>query len=195
MLKSELRKKYLEKRKTLSMDEVLSLSDKIFQNFMTHFAPKKGDSIHIFLSIDKFKEVSTTNFIQQALTCGFRLFVPKMIDGKLISLSLTSETILETNSWGIQEPVGEEDSGEKDFNYVITPLLYCDKSGNRVGYGKGFYDGLFHSLPKSTKKIGVGFFSPNEEVSDATSYDVKLNYLINPDEIVSFGTGEEGIGF
>ena len=31
----------------------------------------------------------------------------------------------------------------KYFDYVVTPLLYSDDKGNRVGYGKGFYDAFF----------------------------------------------------
>jgi 5-formyltetrahydrofolate cyclo-ligase len=35
---------------------------------------------------------------------------------------------------------------ETVFDYVITPLLYCDSFGNRVGYGKGFYDQFFQTI-------------------------------------------------
>ncbi|HAO28766.1 MAG TPA: 5-formyltetrahydrofolate cyclo-ligase, partial [Chryseobacterium indologenes] len=48
--------------------------------------------------------------------------------------------------------------------YVITPLLYCDRKGNRVGYGKGFYDGLFQNVLSETKKIGVNYFDPDEYI-------------------------------
>ena len=37
MLKKNLREKYLEKRKTLSIDEVNFLSDKIFEKFILQF--------------------------------------------------------------------------------------------------------------------------------------------------------------
>lgn len=74
----------------------------------------------------------------------------------------------------------------EEFDYVITPLLYCDVLGNRVGYGKGFYDRLFQNIHPKTVKIGVNYFSPNEIVADCNWYDVKLDYLVTPTEVLSF---------
>jgi 5-formyltetrahydrofolate cyclo-ligase len=87
------------------------------------------------------------------------------------------------------EPVSNQSSGEKNFDYVITPLLYCDRTGNRVGYGKGFYDGFFESLSQSSKKIGVNYFSPDETIDDIWEYDIALDYLVTPTEVLSFLAG------
>ena len=73
-----------------------------------------------------------------------------------------------------------------DFDYVLTPLLYCDRSGNRVGYGKGFYDGFFETVNSKTLKIGLNFFGPNEIIDDIWKNDIPLDYLITPTEVLSF---------
>lgn len=59
MLKSELREIYLNRRKSLSDDEVKELSYQIFQNFISEFSLKEGQSLHCFLPIQKFKEIDT----------------------------------------------------------------------------------------------------------------------------------------
>lgn len=61
---------------------------------------------------------------------------------------------------GISEPVSNEDSEVLDFDYVITPLLYCDHKGNRVGYGKGFYDGFFEIVSENSKKSELIILTP-----------------------------------
>ena len=189
MLKSELRKIYKEKRLALSEDKVNFLSGQILKKFDEKFQISEHEKIHLFLSMYKFKEIDTQLFIGYFFERKVRLFVPKMIGKSLISIELTSETVLEENSWGICEPVSSIDSGIKDFDYVITPLLYCDSKGNRVGYGKGFYDHFFAEINKSAKKIGVNYFPPNETIDDVESTDIPLDYLLTPTEALSFGNG------
>ncbi|SHK92011.1 5-formyltetrahydrofolate cyclo-ligase [Chryseobacterium contaminans] len=191
MLKAELRKKYMQQRKALSHDEAFLLSEKIFQNFITYFKPHAGQKIHIFIPIQKFNEIDTQIFINYFLAQNIRVYVPKIVADKLINIEVFSNTLFETNSWGISEPVSNEDSGEVDFHYVITPLLYCDRNGNRVGYGKGFYDGLFQSISPETKKIGVNYFDPDDSIDDVWENDIPLDYLVTPTEVLSFLSGLE----
>ena len=69
---------------------------------------------------------------------------------------------------------------------MITPLLYCDNQGNRVGYGKGFYDSLFENMSSTAQKIGVNFFNPDEIVDDVWEGDIPLDYLVTPTVVLSF---------
>ena len=109
-----------------------------------------------------------------------------MMDEKLISIEVNPETQFLKNSWDIFEPESNEDSGITDFDFVITPLLYCDHNGNRVGYGKGFYDELFKNIEQNSLKIGVNFFSPYETIEDIWENDIPLDYLITPTEVLAF---------
>lgn len=189
MEKSEIRKRYLEKRKSMSKDEVLSLSEKIFENFINYFKPLSGQRIHIFIPIEKFNEIQTDIFIQYFLTHNIQVFVPKIVDTKLISVEIFNETKFETNYWGIPEPVSNKDSQVYDFNFIITPLLYCDSKGNRVGYGKGFYDEFFENISKDSKKIGVNYFDPEFTIDDVWKNDIPLDYLVTLTEVLSFFNG------
>jgi 5-formyltetrahydrofolate cyclo-ligase len=188
MLKSDLRKKYMQKRKVLSSDEAFLLSEKVFKNFIEYFKPFSGQNVHIFIPIIKFNEIDTKVFIDYFLSRNINVFVPKIVDRKLISVQIFNDTSFETNNWGISEPVSNEDSGVSNFNYVITPLLYCDQKGNRVGYGKGFYDAFFASISSESKKIGVNYFNPDEIVDDIYENDIPLDYLVTPTEVLSFLT-------
>lgn len=185
MLKKDLRKIYLEKRMTLSKDEVNFLSEKIFEKFILQFNVIENHKVSIFLPISKFNEINTLEFIKFLWSKKLNVFIPKIIDKDLISVIFTSETVLIQNSWGILEPLSNQNE-ETVFDYVITPLLYCDSFGNRVGYGKGFYDKFFQTINSDAKKIGVNYFAPTDIIDDISELDVKLDYLITPDEILSF---------
>lgn len=185
MKKLELRKKYLEKRKTLSADEVLLLSERIYKNFILQFNVIENQNIHVFLPIEKFNEIDTKFFLEYFWSKNVNVFVPKVKGGEMISVRLTQDTRLEKSSWGIFEPASDENECS-NFDYVITPLLYCDKNGNRIGYGKGFYDDFFSRINQDAKKIGVNFFPPIDFIEDVSESDVQLDYLITPEEILSF---------
>ncbi|MCW1963354.1 5-formyltetrahydrofolate cyclo-ligase [Chryseobacterium viscerum] len=191
MLKAELRKKYTQKRKALSPDEAFLLSEKIFENFIHYFNPQEGEKVHVFIPILARNEIDTQIFIHYFLAKNIRVYVPKIVDDKLINIEIFEDTVFETSRWGISEPVSNEDSDENNFQYVITPLLYCDRKGNRVGYGKGFYDGLFRNVSTDTKKIGVNYFDPDEYVDDVWENDIPVDYLVTPTEVLSFLSGLE----
>lgn len=186
MKKADLRKKYIEYRKNLSKDEVQDLSEKIFNQFLFNFKPSENQLVHLFLPIKKFNEIDTNIFINYFFNNKIRVFVPKIVEKKLISVELKENSVLIENSWGILEPASNEDSGEKKFNFVLTPLLYCDNQGNRVGYGKGFYDEFFKKLHSKTLKVGINYFLPQQKIDDVWEEDIPLDYLVTPTEVLSF---------
>lgn len=186
MKKSDLRKKYLEKRKLLSDIEIFQQSEEIFKKFVEYFKPLPEQKVHIFIPIHKFKEINTQLFTDYFFSRNIKVFVPKIADAKLISVEIFKDTEFVVNQWGISEPISNEDSGITDFDFVITPLLYCDSKGNRVGYGKGFYDEFFESVSRRSKKIGVNYFNPDENIDDIREEDIPLDYLVTPTDVLSF---------
>jgi len=183
--KSELRKIYAEKRKSMSSAEVEDLSKSIFKHFLEAFDMSKVKNVHIFLPIKQKNEVSTWDFIRYFWDKGISVFVPKMVQNEIRTIQLKPDTPLKENGWGILEP---EDDFVEDIKYdiVITPLLYCDNQGNRVGYGKGFYDMFFSKIDHNALKVGVSFFPPVALISDVSEQDVPLDYLVTPTEVLSF---------
>ena len=186
MLKKDLRKKYMDLRKTLSKDEVLSLSQKIFENFVLQFNVVENQKVHIFFPIEKLNEINTKIFINYFFVRNIQVFVPKMVGNMIVSIQIKPDSVFLQNSWGILEPESNENESDA-FDYVITPLLYCDTLGNRIGYGKGFYDKFFAGINLDAKKIGVNYFSPTDSIDDVSLQDVKLDYLVTPTEVLSFG--------
>lgn len=185
LTKEELRSVYKEKRMTLSQDEVNFLSEKMLEQFILQFNVIENQKVNLFLSIEKFNEVNTQIFINYFFDKKLRVFVPKIQNKKLKSVEIFPDSKFEINNWGIKEPIGELFQSI-DFDYVLTPLLYCDGFGNRVGYGKGFYDAFFTDNFNIRKKIGLNFFKPEFIISNISSSDVPLDALITPFETFCF---------
>ena len=95
-------------------------------------------------------------------------------------------TILGRNKYGIPEPIHGQSVSAKQIDAVIMPLLAFDLEGNRVGYGKGFYDRFLNSCRPDIKKIGLSFFEPIDKVIDVNEFDKLLDACITPDKIWEF---------
>lgn len=118
---------------------------------------------------------------------GQQLFYPVMLDGtkrsQIKSVVVHDETIFKTNGYGIEEPIDGIDMIPTEIDLVIVPLIAFDKMGNRVGYGKGYYDRFLKRCRKDCMKIGFSYFEPVEEIEDVNKLDVKLDIVITPDNI------------
>jgi len=185
LTKNELRTLYKAKRMALSQDEVNFLSRKLLEKFILQFNPIENQKVNVFLSIEKFNEVNTQIFIDYFFENKIRVFVPKIKGEKIISVEIFPDSEFEINNWGIKEPVSNMASN-LELDYVLTPLLYCDNFGNRIGYGKGFYDSFFYSYFKIHNKIGLNFFPPKEDIADVFEKDVALDGLILPSGFIDF---------
>lgn len=186
LTKAEIRHIYLDKRKSLESDELKSLSQLITDNFLAAFNLEQKKTVHCFLPIAKFNEINTFPLIEHFLQLGIEVLVPKIINGEMISVKYDRKNQLIENSWGILEPESYIDESANKIDIVITPLLYCDDSGNRVGYGKGFYDQFFAKINADALKVGVNYFKPSQSISDCFLNDIPLDYLVTPVEVLSF---------
>jgi 5-formyltetrahydrofolate cyclo-ligase len=73
---------------------------------------------------------------------------------------LTDNTKIKKNEYNIPEPVDGLEVPAIKIDVVFIPLLAYDKKGNRVGYGKGFYDKFLAECKPETIKIGLSFLNP-----------------------------------
>lgn len=185
LTKKELRSVYKAKRMALSQDEVNFLSQKIFEQFVLQFNVFENQKVNVFLPIGKMNEINTQIFIDYFFDKKLKVFVPKIKGDKMISVEIFPDSDFEINNWGIKEPVSNIDSNV-DLDYVLAPLLYCDRFGNRVGYGKGFYDSFFSGDFGIHNKIGLNFFFPDQDVADVFESDIALDGLITPYNFIDF---------
>lgn len=191
MKKEDIRTFYKEKRSALSphlkskMDDLLLIQ---FQQLLIDI-PSLIMSYSPINNLNEFDPQTITDYCYFK-NPGQQLFYPVMVEGKkhpeIVSVIVDDETIFKTNIYGIDEPIDGIDMFASEIDLVIVPLLSFDKKGNRVGYGKGYYDHFLKKCRKDCIKIGFSYFEPVDEVEDINKFDVKLNFGITPDAIYEF---------
>lgn len=187
MNKAELRQKYKGKRQKLSLEEIEEKSLAIANNLLRLDIWDKT-YFHIFLPIVEQKEVDT-EFILQILAGKDKEIVVSKSDFETREMShflLTDNTKIVKNEYNIPEPVNGLPVPTEMIEVVFVPLLAYDKQGNRVGYGKGFYDKFLSQCKPYVIKIGLSFFEPEEQIEDVLETDVKLDFCLTSKEIIIF---------
>jgi 5-formyltetrahydrofolate cyclo-ligase len=187
MLKKALRTKYKALRKELTEIEIEEKSLAI-ANALLPLPIWDKTYFHIFLSITEHKEVNT-EFILHLLSGKDKEIVISKSDFVTRSMThflLTDNTRIKKNEYNIPEPIDGLEVPSSKIDVVFIPLLAFDKKGNRVGYGKGFYDKFLAECKPATIKIGLSFYEPEELISDVFESDVLLNYCVTPNGIFPF---------
>lgn len=185
MEKNELRKTYKELRAQLTQEQVQDYSLDI-ANQLLRLDIWDFEMYHLFLSIEKHREIQT-EFILHVLQGKDKNVVVSKSNFENYTMShflLTDQTSLQVNKWGIPEPIGDGIViPEKQLDVIFVPLLACDVYGNRIGYGKGFYDRFLKKCRSTAIKIGLSFFHPLKEKIVTSPDDVPLNMIVCPDDV------------
>lgn len=187
MDKKTLRKIYKEKRNQLNENEIEELSLAI-ANQLIPLAIWDKTYYHIFLPIEELKEVNT-EYILQILAGKDKdviLSQSNFESKKMTHFLLTDTTKIKKNKYNIPEPVDGIEVPSSKIDVVFVPLLAYDKHGNRVGYGKGFYDVFLSECKSDVLKIGLSFFDSETIIADVNDRDIKLDLIITPTNSIWF---------
>ena len=191
MFKKEIRLKYKELRSSLTENQIEELSLAIANSVLLLPIWEKT-YFHIFLPIEEQKEVNTEYLLHLLSGKDKEICVSKsdFETLKMTTILLTDNTKIKKNEYNIPEPVdGPDASGEIPSNkmeVVFIPLLAYDKKGNRVGYGKGFYDQFLAECTPETIKIGLSFFEAETFIADVFENDIRLDFCITPKKCYRF---------
>lgn len=186
-MKNKLRLKYKALRSELSSEEIEEKSLEIANNLLK-LPIWEFEYYHLFLSITQKKEVDT-QFILHILQGKDKNVVLGKADftsGEMQHFLLTDTTVIKVNEWNIPEPTSGIPIPQNMLEVVFIPLLAYDLQGNRIGYGKGFYDRFLSKCNPNVVKIGLSFFSPEDQFEELLNTDVAIDFAITPTKIYEF---------
>ena len=186
MDKSTLRILYKDKRDKLSQEDIEALSLDI-ANQSLNLPIWHKTYFHVFLPISNKKEVNTEYLLHILQGRDKSIVVPKaeFDSGKMKHILLQENTVLKKSSYGIPEPVIGIEISPNILEVVFVPLLAYDKKGNRIGYGKGFYDRFLQECNNDCVFIGLSFFEPENTLKNEYQ-DVPLHFCVTPNKLYHF---------
>ncbi len=134
-------------------------------------------------------EISTDILIDKAKSDGKKVALPYCEDesGKMSFYYIKDGTDLIKGSFGIDEPDVNKCERVVDFtdSVAVVPGLCFDKKGNRLGYGKGYYDRFLKNY--SFISIGLCYNSLVINEIPAEEYDRRVDIIVTESEIIRVG--------
>lgn len=144
-----------EQKRKMSQEDIQEKSMCIQNRIYEEIVFQKAEVLYCYVSYNQ--EVMTKPLIHRALEVGKRVAVPKVVGQEMEFFYLNSLDELAPGYQGIEEPTCESIAREEEA-LMILPGLAFDQTGNRVGYGGGFYD-RYLEKHKDTKftRLAVAF--------------------------------------
>ncbi len=185
-MKKNVRKEVLRKRNELSPD-VRAIKDALIKKRLFSLA-EYLDARTIFFYASFRSEVETSDMIKESIERGKRVVLPK-VDRKEHSLSLyeiESAGELTAGYMGIPEPFLPDKrlASLDDVDLVIIPGAGFDFSGNRLGYGAGYYDILLSKRKKKMPVVALAYEEQLVKSIPAEKHDVKVDMIVTDKRVV-----------
>ena len=191
MNKKELRNKIRALRDALSFEERKAKSERIASKVISL---QEFQSANVILLYDAIRrEVETSTLFSEAKRSGKPIFCPRVNGREMDFYLVDEETEFEISKFGIQEPVAESIRrfvpNKEDKIFVVIPGMVFDEEGNRIGYGRAYYDKYLHWLQKQVAiehvcKTALAYecqMVPTGEIENK-SHDVKLDYVVTEEK-------------
>ena len=185
-MKDAIRKQVLGVRNKLSEEEVSCLSERIFLKLKENSF--FNDSINVMVYLDFKHEVKTDTIINYCLQNNKKVYVPICIPEthELCISRITSLDQLQTGHFGIREPFPEHIrlSDSRLLDLVLVPGVAFDASGNRIGFGAGYYDRFLKRLRPDAVKAALAYSFQVVEHVPSDEYDIPADYIVTENNTI-----------
>lgn len=179
--KKAQRQKYKYIRSSISAEEKSSADKRIFESFINSRYFNDFSTFLIYVSFGS--EVDTRVIINFALKNHKRIAVPHCDGGVMTFYEIKSLDDLVIGAYGIPTVDILKSTQITDFSnsLCIVPALAFDRSGNRLGYGGGYYDRFLaeNKLPA----LGLCFDRCIADELPAETFDMKINRILTENNL------------
>lgn len=185
MVKQEVRSNMKELKSKLPESFVLRNSDCISNHLLQTTAYNQCNILFCYVSFNQ--EVITTSILKTALSQKKKVAVPKITGNEMKFFCIESLGDLKPGTLGILEPIttNEVIPSLDAHNLVLVPGLAFDLKKNRIGYGKGYYDGYFIKyveIPMTKIALAYDFQVLNE--LPVEEHDIKVDRILTQTRII-----------
>lgn len=185
MGKSRIRKNMISIRDRYPIDQRAKYDIAIYQNIINSDMYKNNNRFFIYISFRS--EVDTKILILKMLKDKKEVYVPKIdINSNYMeAVRISSLNDLKENQFGTLEPIEYSNiSNPNEIDVLIAPAIAFDIYGNRIGYGKGYYDTYIKRVTHNMLKVGLVYDFQIVDDVNANEYDENMDIIITEKRIL-----------
>ena len=184
MDKGLLRKQILGKRDALSRKEIELRSEAIASSVLLLGSIVRAKTIASYISFGN--EVETRSLLHALGQMGKKIAVPVIENDGIDFAQFASFESLVTGRYKIPEPKIKKKISSGEIDVFLIPAVAFDLHGQRIGFGKGYYDKYFSEHRPKGKRIGLAFELQIVDKIDHEPHDVKMAMLVTEERILNF---------
>ena len=169
----------MDERDSLSQDFINITSKQIQDNLRKVSFFRNAKSVGCYYSIGS--EVRTQDILQEILSSGKELSLPKVVKNDLVFKKITNLSELERGNFSIMEPK-ESCPAVKKIDVIIVPAIALTRDGYRLGYGFGYYDRYLSG--KKSKIIALTYSKQIVRSFPTSERDVIIDCIVTEDEVM-----------
>lgn len=180
-MKKSLREIVLEKRNSLTKNDIREKSKKIKDALLNLDEFKKSKIVMFYVSFNN--EVYTHDMVKESLRRK-TVIVPKLSDNEIEpSIIIDFDQLIPSGKFGILEPIEATKITPKNIQLILVPGIAFDRKGHRIGYGFGYYDKFLRKVPKALK-IGLAFDFQVVEQIPKEWHDMAVDVVVTDNGII-----------
>ena len=187
--KSTVRRLGREQREAMGADVRAEFDRRIATRCLDELDWAAYHNVMVFLPIERRHEINTWPLVEQIFQVwpSVKLYAPRVVGNEIEAVQISPESKYSPDRWGIPEPDGGVVLATRDdLDLVLAPLLGFDGHGQRVGYGRGYFDQFFAANPNA-RRVGLGYESLLlSEGILAEEHDVRLHAVITESQTYLF---------
>jgi 5-formyltetrahydrofolate cyclo-ligase len=170
--KKALRKEIRARLKGLDEDTIKEQSQQVWDRLFSLKEYQEAKSVGLFLSMPN-GEINTDPALLDCMKKGKKIFVPEvgknfeLANMELVQVVMNGNSVNEIfhknwprNKWNIPEPPADMPivtAKPGDIDVLVVPGLAFDRSGDRLGHGKGYYDRFIARMCNETNNAKTPF--------------------------------------
>jgi 5-formyltetrahydrofolate cyclo-ligase len=181
--KSEIRNRIRELRRKQDSSSIIKKSGAIWKFLLSLPEYRKARTIALYASITKEGEVATADIIEGSLAQNKKVYLPKVVSDHLEFFNVKSIEELKEGAFGILEPTGDKVKAEQ-IDLIVLPGIAFDVFGNRLGFGRGYYDRFLKKV-RNASMVALAFDFQIVNRIPSTKSDVRIHKIVTESRIIN----------
>ena len=187
--KARLRDEVRARRAALDPAARTALSEAIAQRVIPLVERLRPEMLAAYFAVRG--EVDVRTILAWADRAGLPVALPAVHDGTTLAFRrYRPQDPLSAGGFGIPAPLAEAEAVEPDL--LVVPMLAFDRTGTRLGYGRGFYDRAVAHLRNhrvDPRLVGVAFAVQEVTAVPAEAHDVRMDFIVTETETIDLTVG------
>jgi len=183
MTKHVIRQELLARRNLLAETECRLWSQQAQQRLIDSDCFKAAQVLALYSPINN--EVQTALLFDAAGAVRKRVCYPRTHSESLEFVEVAELQALKAGRFGVAEPQTGVPLPVTEIDLLVVPGVAFDRTGHRLGYGKGFYDRELERVTNTTISVGLCFGFQLCARLPREAHDQPVQFVVTESEFLS----------